>query len=87
MQLRGTPDSLAATSREAVGKLLGVRHTTRHRLRRAACEERGREPGRWEPHVMEKYALRTPSPLLRISVGKMRWWGVAMAVGSAPERW
>ena len=31
-------------------------------------------------------ALRTPSPLLRISVGNVWWWGVAMAVGSAPER-
>ena len=35
---------------------------------------------------MEQRALRMPSPLLRISVGNVRWWGVAMAVGSAPER-
>ena len=45
-----------------------------------------REPGPLEPGVMEQRALRTPSPLLHISVGNVRWWGVAMAVGSAPER-
>ena len=36
---------------------------------------------------MEQAARRrTLSPLLRISVGKVRWWGVAMALGSAPVR-
>ena len=39
-----------------------------------------------EPGAREQRALRTPSPLLRISVGNVRWWGVAMAVVSAPER-
>ena len=43
------------------------------------------EPGSLEPDAMEQTALRTLSPLLRISVGNLRWWGVAMAVGSAPE--
>ena len=42
--------------------------------------------GRWSRVRWEQHALRTPSPLLRISVGNVRWWGVAMAVGSAPER-
>mmetsp|Transcript_43717 Transcript_43717/g.92992 ORF Transcript_43717/g.92992 Transcript_43717/m.92992 type:complete len:182 (-) Transcript_43717:186-731(-) len=57
-------DSLAATSREAVGKLsLGARHTARRRLRRAGLW-RSREPGSLEPGAMWQRALRTPSPLL-----------------------
>ena len=40
--------------------------------------------GSLEPGAMEQRALRMPSPLLRISVGNVWWWGVAM--GSAPER-
>ena len=49
------------------------------------CEGVGSR-GSLEPGAMEQRALRMPSPLLRISVGNVRWWGVAMAVGSAPER-
>ena len=48
----------------------------------ASCSARGAQ--RREPDAMEERALRTPSPqLLR---GAVWWWGVAMAVGSAPER-
>ena len=50
------------TTTEAVGKLLGFRHTARRRLRRAVCEER--EPASLEPGAMEQRALRTPSLLL-----------------------
>ena len=49
------------------------------------CEGVGSR-GSLEPGAMEQRALRMPSPLLRISVGNVWWWGVAMAVGSAPER-
>ena len=77
-------DSLAAISTQAVGKLLPC--ATQHGARCGAqFEERGREPGRREPHVMEKYALRKRSLPLRISVAAVRM-GVAVAVGSAPER-
>ena len=47
----------------------------------ASCSARGAQ--RREPDAMEERALRTPSPqLLR---GAVWWWGVAMAVGSAPR--
>ena len=53
----------------------------------AACGARGaqrRERDALEQYAREQYALRTRSPqLLR---GAVWWWGVAMAVGSAPER-
>ena len=52
-----------ATSREAVGKLLGFRHTARRRLRRAVCGGVGSR-GSLEPGAMGQRALRTPSPLL-----------------------
>ena len=67
------PDSLAAT--EAVGKLL-VPAT-----QAAACrfvEESG-AGGRWS---REHCGCR----LRCSSVGNVWWWGVAMALGSAPER-
>ena len=52
----------------------------------AACGARGaqrREPDALEQYAREQYALRTRSPqLLR---GAVWWWGVAMAVGSAPR--
>ena len=41
------PDSLAATTTEAVGKLLGFRHTARRRLRRAVCVKESGAGGRW----------------------------------------
>ena len=79
------PDSLARHEQRGCGQALGFRHTARRRLRRAGCEGVGSR-GSLEPGAMEQRALRTPSPLLHISVGNVRWWGVVMAVGSAPER-
>ena len=79
--LRCCPDSLAATTTEAVGTLLGFRHTARRRLRRAGLW-RSREPGSLEPGAMEQRALRMPSMLLLRSAAW--WWGMAM--GSAPKR-
>ena len=52
-----------ATTTEAVGKLLGFRHTARRRLRRAVCEGVGSR-GSLEPGATEQRALRMPSPLL-----------------------
>jgi len=69
-----------ATTTEAVGTLLGFRHTARRRVRRAVCEERGGSRGRWSRvrWSRERCGCRPCS-----SVGKVRWWGMAM--GSAPE--
>jgi hypothetical protein len=69
------PVSLAAT--EAVGTLLGFRHTARRRLRRAVCEERGGSRGRWSR--VRWSSARCGRRLRSSSVGKVRWWGVAMA--------
>jgi hypothetical protein len=75
-----------ATSRGAVGTLLGFRHTARRMLRRAVCGGVGSR-GSLEPGAMEQRALRVPCCRLHCSsVGNVWWWGVAMAVGSAPER-
>ena len=67
-------------SREAVGKLLGFRHTARRRLRRAGLW-RSREPG-----VAGAGYDGAESAADAVSVGNVWWWGVAMAVGSAPAR-
>ena len=69
-----------ATSRKAGGKLLGVRHTARGKVRRAVCcEERGRGRG---DGTRGGAAL----PLLCISVGAV--WGLgraSMPVGATAQ--
>ena len=62
-------DSLAATTTDVVGKLLVP--ATQHG---AGCSVQvvrsGRKPGSLEPDARVQDALRTPSPLLRISVAR-----------------
>ena len=76
-------DSLAATSRQAVGKSLGLCHTARRRLRRAFVKER--EPGSLEQGAMEQHTLRTRSPLLRITDGQCAVGRDCVGRQSAPE--
>ena len=72
-------DSLAATSREAVGKL-GLRHTARRGLRRAGLPGAGAAGAGCDDAARAADAVSTAPRLRRATV---RWWG--RAVGSAPE--
>ena len=82
---RAARDSLAATTTEAVGKLLGFRHTARRRLRRAGLW-RSREPGVAGAGCDGAASAADAVSAAPHPVGNVWWWGVAMAVGSAPER-
>jgi len=81
-------DSLAATTTEDVGQLLGFRHTARRRLRRAGCGGVGSR-GSLEPGAMEQRALRMPSPLLlrreRVVVGRGHGCGQRTERGDGGE--
>ena len=66
------------------GQALGFRHTARRRLGRAVCGGVGSR-GRW---CRVRWSTERCGRHLRCSsVGKVRWWGVAMAVGTRERRW
>ena len=77
------PDSHARHEQRGCGQTLVFRHTVRRRLGRAVCGGVGSR-GRWSR--VRRSRERCGCRLRCSSVGNVRWWGVAMAVGSAPER-
>ena len=77
------PDSHARHEQRGCGQTLVFRHTVRRRLGRAVCGGVGSR-GRWSR--VRRSRERCGCRLRCSSVGNVWWWGVAMAVGSAPER-